>query len=58
MDGREQEAAIYDRAGLRAGDRVAGPAIITEMDSTTLVHNGHVAVVDDFGNILIEPEGR
>jgi N-methylhydantoinase A len=58
MDGREQDAVIYDRAKLRAGDRIAGPAIVTEMDSTTLVHSGHVALVDDFGNILINPEGR
>lgn len=58
MDGREQDAVIYDRAKLRAGDRVSGPAIVTEMDSTTLVHSGHIAVVDAFGNILINPEGR
>jgi N-methylhydantoinase A len=58
MDGREQDAIIYDRARLRAGDRITGPAIITEMDSTTLVHSGHVATVDDFGNLLINPEGR
>jgi N-methylhydantoinase A len=58
MDGREQDAVIYDRARLRSGDRVPGPAIITEMDSTTLVHTGHVASVDDFGNLLINPEGR
>jgi N-methylhydantoinase A len=35
---------------------VAGPAVITEMDSTTLVHNGHIASVDVFGNLLITPE--
>ncbi len=56
MDGRAQAAAIYDRARLRAGDRVPGPAIICEMDSTTLVHAGHFASVDSFGNILIRPE--
>ena len=55
MDGREQDAAILDRAKLRAGDVVAGPAVITEMDSTTLVLSGHIATVDDFGNILITP---
>jgi N-methylhydantoinase A len=55
MDGREQAGAIYDRARLKAGDRVAGPAIVCEMDSTTLVHSGHVATVDPFGNILIGP---
>ncbi|MFQ3666599.1 MAG: hydantoinase/oxoprolinase family protein [Sphingomonadaceae bacterium] len=55
MDGRAQAAIIYDRARLRAGDRVPGPAIICEMDSTTLVHSGHLATVDPFGNILITP---
>lgn len=58
MDGREQDAVIYDRARLKSGDIVPGPAIVIEMDSTTLVHTGYVARVDDFGNILIAPEGR
>ena len=58
MDGREQDAVIYDRARLRAGDRVTGPAVITEMDSTTLVLAGHTADVDAHGNILINPEAR
>lgn len=56
IDGAEREAAIYDRARLRAGDRIAGPAIIVEMDSTTLILDGHVALVDPSGAILIRPE--
>ncbi|MCS6987553.1 MAG: hydantoinase/oxoprolinase family protein [Sphingomonadaceae bacterium] len=56
MDGRMQPAAIYDRARLRAGDRIPGPAIVCEMDSTTLVHSKHLATVDEFGNIRITPE--
>ncbi|BDW80631.1 5-oxoprolinase [Erythrobacter sp. Dej080120_24] len=55
MDGREQAAVIYDRARLRQGDVIPGPAIITEMDSTTLVESGCVATVDKVGNILINP---
>ncbi len=55
MDGREQAAVIYDRARLRAGDVIPGPAIVTEMDSTTLIESGHVATVDRVGNILITP---
>ena len=55
MDGKMQDAAIYDRSKLRAGDVVPGPAVITEMDSTTLVHTNHAAVVDPFGNLLINP---
>jgi N-methylhydantoinase A len=56
MDGAAREAVIYDRARLRAGDIVRGPAIVTEMDSTTLIHLGHSGEVDAFGNILIRPE--
>ncbi|ATW03057.1 hydantoinase/oxoprolinase family protein [Sphingorhabdus sp. YGSMI21] len=53
MDGRMQDAAIYDRALLKASNRVAGPAIVTEMDSTTLVHSGCEALVDAHGNLII-----
>jgi len=53
MDGRMQDAVIYDRALLKAGNRIPGPAIVTEMDSTTLVHSGCEAVVDDHGNLII-----
>jgi N-methylhydantoinase A len=55
MDGREQAAVIYARAGLRQGDVITGPAIVTEMDSTTLIEAGCVATVDRVGNILINP---
>ncbi len=58
MDGREQDAVIYDRAKLRSGDVIRGPAVVIEMDSTTLVLSGHIATVDDFANILITPEAR
>ena len=53
MDGREQAAVIYDRAKLRAGDVIPGPAIVIEMDSTTLIETGCTATVDRVGNILI-----
>lgn len=53
MDGRMQDAVIYDRALLKAGNRIPGPAIVTEMDSTTLVHSGCEALVDEHGNLII-----
>jgi N-methylhydantoinase A len=53
MDGKEQAAVIYDRAKLRQGDVIPGPAIVVEMDSTTLIETGCVATVDAVGNILI-----
>jgi N-methylhydantoinase A len=54
MDGKEQAAVIYDRLKLRQGDVIPGPAIVIEMDSTTLIETGCVATVDVVGNILIE----
>ncbi len=53
MDGKMQDAVIYDRALLKAGNRIPGPAIVTEMDSTTLVHSGCEALVDEHGNLII-----
>jgi N-methylhydantoinase A len=55
MDGRMQAAVIYDRALLKAKDVIKGPAIVIEMDSTTLIESDCVATVDAVGNILITP---
>jgi N-methylhydantoinase A len=55
MDGRMQSAIIYDRAKLKAKDVIPGPAIVTEMDATTLIEAGCIATVDAVGNILIMP---
>ncbi|MCI2975685.1 MAG: hydantoinase/oxoprolinase family protein [Ferrimicrobium sp.] len=57
VDGERVPAKIYARSRLRADDRIEGPAIVSEMDSTTLVLPGHVAVVDAFGNLVINPLG-
>jgi len=46
---------LYDRSKLKSGNVVKGPAIVLEMDSTTLILPGHVGTVDDWGNILITP---
>ena len=55
MDGGPQAAVLYDRAQLRQGDVIQGPAVITEMDSTTLIETKHIGSVDEFGNIMITP---
>ena len=55
VDGGMQQAMLYDRSKLKAGNVVTGPAIVLEMDSTTLIRPGHVGQVDDYGNILITP---
>ena len=56
VDGKDHSAQIYDRSNLKSGNRISGPAIITEMDSTTLLLPNHAGEVDDLGNILIRPE--
>ncbi len=55
IGGGAKPSIIYDRARLRAGDRIEGPAIVIEMDATTLIHPGFDAEVDRFGNLLITP---
>ena len=49
------DAVIYDRGMLGVGTVVKGPAIVVEMDATTLVLPGHAATVDSVGNLLINP---
>ena len=45
---------FYDRERLRAGDRIEGPAIIEQYDSTTVVPPGLAAEIDGYGNIVID----
>ena len=47
-------AAIYDRARLAPGDRMAGPAIVAQFDATTIVLAGQEARVDPYGLLVIE----
>lgn len=58
IDGKMKKAVIYDRDKLKAGNKISGPAIIIEMDSTALVHSDCEAKVDAYGNIIINPVGR
>lgn len=55
IDGAVHPAVIYERSRLRAGDVISGPAIIVEMDSTTLIEADCAGIVDAVGNILINP---
>jgi N-methylhydantoinase A len=54
-EGQWHEIFIYDRNKLHEGLVVPGPAIIGEMDSTTVVLPGYDARVDAIGNLLINP---
>ena len=48
------ECRVYDRYALRAGDEIAGPAIIEERQSTVVVLPQSRASVDEPGNIVVE----
>lgn len=54
FDGAWRESKVYQREQLRSGDRFAGPALIAEYSSTTVVPPGCIAEVDAFGNLVIE----
>jgi 5-oxoprolinase (ATP-hydrolysing)/N-methylhydantoinase A len=43
----------YDRSKLLAGDRIEGPAIINQYDTTTVLPPGFTAEIDRFGNIVM-----
>ena len=47
------DTPTYDRAALLAGNRIAGPALIEEHASTTVLHPGDRSTVDAFGNLVI-----
>jgi N-methylhydantoinase A len=45
---------VYDRDRLRAGNRIAGPAIIEQMDATTVVLPAMTARVEPYLNLILE----
>ncbi|OGL01062.1 MAG: hypothetical protein A3E31_02665 [Candidatus Rokubacteria bacterium RIFCSPHIGHO2_12_FULL_73_22] len=49
------ETPVYDRYALGAGARLAGPAIVEERESTTVLPPGTAATVDEYANLLVEP---
>ena len=48
-----REGSVYDRSRLGPGNRVAGPALIIDPESTTYLPPGHRALVDPFLNLVI-----
>ena len=56
VDGKAETHAtpFYERDGLRAGDRMIGPAIVEQYDTTTVIPPGLVAEIDTYGNIVID----
>ncbi|CAN9159045.1 unnamed protein product [Alternaria alternata] len=58
-DGKKVEATFWDRSKIGgAGKVIHGPAVVTEMDSNTLILPGFYGKIDSMGNILIWPTGK
>ncbi len=51
--GAWHEAAIYSREALPLGAEIAGPAVIQQIDATTVIEPGATARVDAIGNLRI-----
>lgn len=54
------KSRIYDRADMRPGQIVSGPAVIEQMDTTTPIYPGDVAEMTSDGHIIIkiDAEGK
>ncbi len=48
------EAPVFVRESLKPGTEVAGPAVIEERESTTVLGVGDLAIVDDIGCLVIQ----
>jgi len=55
--GRRRATPVYDRAALRAGDRLRGAALVLQLDATTAVPPGWRGVVDGVANVVLERTG-
>ena len=54
FSGRFTPTPIYERSLLEVGDTVQGPAVIEQVDSTTLLLPGQRALVDPYANLVVE----
>lgn len=54
FSGNLVDAPVYDRARLPTGARIAGPAVLTQLDTTTVLEPGDVAEVDQHDNLIVD----
>ena len=48
------ETPVFERADLKAGHILKGPAIVEQADTTTVIYPYNVAKIDKFGNLIME----
>jgi len=57
INGVQRSASVYRREELSAGNSFSGPAVVIQDDCTTCILEDFVAVVDNYGNLILESEG-
>lgn len=53
FEGKTQDCPVYQREMIDVGVEVSGPAIIDQLDCTTVIPPGHCARVDKFKNLIL-----
>ncbi len=56
FDGRDLECPIYQREKLDVGLTVQGPAVLDQLDCTTVIYPGQTARVDEWKNLIVTQE--
>jgi N-methylhydantoinase A len=52
--GGAADTPVYDRTRLRPGNRLSGPAIVEQMDATTVILPGWTGFIEPYGNLILE----
>jgi len=55
-EGEFRACPVYHRGDLRPGDRISGPCVVEQYDTTTFVTPRFVATCDDYGNLVLEAQ--
>ena len=53
-----RKTPIYRREQLAPGTRIAGPAIVEQMDATTVIEPGNIVIADKLGNLVVTVGAR
>jgi 5-oxoprolinase (ATP-hydrolysing) len=53
-DGRFHDALVFERADLRPGDAIAGPAVIRERNATTVIEPGGARALTPRDHLIVE----
>jgi N-methylhydantoinase A len=52
------DCQIYRRGLLEPGHKISGPAVIEQLDTTTVIHPEQAGIVDNYRNIIIKETGK